>query len=96
MVSNEKIKIFKRRFYKSKFVYFIFLFLFAFFLGPGGKKHKDETIEQTTIRECEEEVEIKPLRLQKKGILDFHFIDKPSYSNRCHVFICDEYQGKTF
>ena len=62
--------------------------------GPGGKKMGNETIEETAVRECIEEVNIKPLKIEKKGVLDFHFVDKSSYSNRCHVYICHQYEGE--
>lgn len=61
--------------------------------GFGGKVEKDETIEQTAIREMQEESGLRVFDLQKIGILDFEFIDEPSWNQQVHFFITQKYQG---
>ncbi len=39
--------------------------------GAGGKQKDGETIEETAIRECQEEINITPKKLEKVAIINF-------------------------
>ena len=41
--------------------------------GVGGKPETDETIEQTAIRECQEEIRVVPKNLKLVATLNFYF-----------------------
>lgn len=61
--------------------------------GPGGKVKPDEGIEAGAIRECQEEVSMTPLELEKVAIHDFRlFEETPDIF--AHVFICRKWEGK--
>ena len=62
--------------------------------GVGGKPDGEETIEQTTVRECQEEIGVTPLSFRDVAVLDFVFPeDKGDWNQRVHVYICDQWQG---
>ena len=57
--------------------------------GVGGKQETPERIEQTAIRECDEECGVKiesEEKLRKCGIIEFRFVDQPTWNNECHVY----------
>jgi 8-oxo-dGTP diphosphatase len=56
--------------------------------APGGRQEKGETLEQTAVRECQEEVGLTPLGLVFAGRLDFAFTD--GYSLQAHVFTASD------
>src|SRR6267378_3523397 len=41
--------------------------------GAGGKPEPGETIEETAVRECREEINVTPIQLSLMGILNFYF-----------------------
>ena len=59
--------------------------------APGGRQEKGETLEQTAIRETQEEVGLTPMGLAHAGRLDFAFTD--GYSLQAHVFTATDAQG---
>jgi len=59
--------------------------------APGGRQEKGETLEQTAIRETQEEVGLTPMGLAPAGRLDFAFTD--GYSLQAHVFTATDAQG---
>lgn len=64
--------------------------------GVGGKPDQGETIEQTAIRECQEEIVVAPTSLSKVAIIDFYFPpDKEilGFNQQAHVFLCDAWEG---
>ena len=64
--------------------------------GPGGKVLEGETIKQAMVREVGEEigVVIDPAKLKKISENHFNFIDKPEWSQICHVFEAREWRGE--
>jgi len=58
--------------------------------GFGGKQEPGETIEQTAIRECEEESGLKPTKLEKVAELDF----VADYDLYGHIFLATEWEGE--
>lgn len=60
--------------------------------APGGRQEKGETLEQTAVRECQEEVGLTPRGLIFAGRLDFDFID--GYSLQAHVYTACDCMGE--
>jgi 8-oxo-dGTP diphosphatase/2-hydroxy-dATP diphosphatase len=60
--------------------------------GFGGKVLPTETIEEAARREVQEEAGIEVKDLNKMGILDFIFTDRPEVLE-VHVFRSDEFSG---
>lgn len=60
--------------------------------GPGGKIDAGESAEEAVIRECEEELRIRPLNPVKMGELCFAMTHIPDI--HCHVFMAEEYDGE--
>src|SRR6266571_4319939 len=67
-----------------------------YLLGIGGKVKKGETIEDGVIREMAEEVNVKPLSLEKVGVLNFYFphIENESWNQQVHVFTTELWEGE--
>jgi 8-oxo-dGTP diphosphatase/2-hydroxy-dATP diphosphatase len=61
--------------------------------GFGGKLKAGENIEQAAKRETAEECGIKITELEKMGILDFEFENKPGILE-VHLFDIKEFSGK--
>ncbi|EFJ27207.1 hypothetical protein SELMODRAFT_5768, partial [Selaginella moellendorffii] len=64
----------------------------GYFNGFGGKVEDGETIEQAAARELEEEAGITPTKMDKRGILTFHFDDKP-VPWEVHVYHVEHFVG---
>lgn len=69
--------------------------------GFGGKvgdkpEFKDESIEESLVREGLEEFGVTVLNPEKRGIILFIFYDDLGQENRvrCHVFFADEFEGE--
>lgn len=61
--------------------------------GPGGKKHQDESIEESARREVKEETDIVMKDIKKAGELEFIFVDNEKDNFLTHVFICRDFDG---
>ena len=63
--------------------------------GVGGKSEANETIVQTAIRECQEEIGVKPVRLQHVATLNFYFPkSKSDWDQQVSVFTSYKWQGE--
>jgi mutator protein MutT len=60
--------------------------------GVGGKADEGETIEETAIRECQEEIGVTPTNLKKVG--ELHFFDLPHVEHYCHVYVAETWEGE--
>lgn len=63
--------------------------------GVGGKIEPGETIEQTLLRETNEEITVTPMHYWK--VAEHSFVqsaDKEPWSINMHVFVCDEWHGE--
>jgi 8-oxo-dGTP pyrophosphatase MutT (NUDIX family) len=62
--------------------------------GVGGKPNEGESIDQTAIRECQEEINVTPILLSKAAELSFYFPKtKPKWDQQVTVYRCDEWKG---
>ena len=61
--------------------------------GFGGKVLSHESIEEATLRECEEEIQIKPKNIEKVATIEFHIPTK-HYHTVAHVFMAEEWEGE--
>jgi len=62
--------------------------------GVGGKPKDGETIEQTMVRETEEEILVTPTNFWQVAQLDFYFVDKPEWNQRVLVYLADEWKNE--
>jgi mutator protein MutT len=62
--------------------------------GVGGKPEPGETIEQTAIRECEEEIEVIPGEFAQVATLNFYFPStKADWNQQVIVYLCSKWRG---
>lgn len=59
--------------------------------GVGGKLNDNETVEQAAIRECQEEINVTPLELDKVGLLNF--LDQTMGEMIVSIFISRQWEG---
>ncbi len=66
------------------------------FNGVGGKIESDETIEQALVRECQEEINVTPLKYEKVAEHDFVGKNKDGskWQMYVHVYFCDKWEGE--
>ncbi len=65
--------------------------------GVGGKPDSNEPIENTAVRECEEEIEVTPLNLEHVATLDFYFPPEKSalgWDQQVVVYFSDKWDGE--
>lgn len=61
--------------------------------GAGGKLEAGETVEQAMARETWEELGVKVLSAQPRGVLQIYFQHEPSWDAHVHVFVVREWEG---
>lgn len=64
--------------------------------GVGGKVGEGETIEAAALRELNEEIGVVAslAEIEKLGVLNFHFKDKPEWDQQMHIFLIKNWQGE--
>ncbi|MBT4334856.1 8-oxo-dGTP diphosphatase [bacterium] len=62
--------------------------------APGGKLEDNETIEESAIRETEEEIGIKVFNLKPMGIIEFVAPEKKDNESKCYIFTTTKYEGE--
>lgn len=62
--------------------------------GVGGKPDSGETIEQTAIRETQEEIEVTPKDMELVAVLDFYFLNKPELSQQVVAYLSKDWDGE--
>lgn len=63
--------------------------------GVGGKLEAGETLEQATIRECQEEIGVTPRTFTAVAELDFiQDVDENPWHMYVYAYLCDEWQGE--
>lgn len=63
--------------------------------GVGGKPDPGETIEQTAIRECQEEINVTPVKTKQVAELTFLFDgDKAGWNQVVTVYTCKNWSGE--
>lgn len=65
--------------------------------GVGGKidpEKGDKNIDDTAIRETEEEIGVKVKDLEKVAVLKFYFPYKQAWNQNVHVFLVKNWQGE--
>lgn len=63
--------------------------------GVGGKPDVGESISQTAIRECQEEIKVTPTGIKHVATLDFHFPkNKSDWDQQVIVYTCSEWDGE--
>lgn len=61
--------------------------------GVGGKIEQNETVEQSMIREAEEEIGVIPRQYESVAYLEFDFPDGMP-DMRAHVYLCTSWDGE--
>jgi len=63
--------------------------------GIGGKQDHMEEIEQTAVRECFEEINVRVGidALKKHGIISFFYEGNPGWDNECHIYTTTQWEG---
>lgn len=60
--------------------------------GVGGKLEADETIEQATIRECQEEIGVTPTHMECFAVHHFKF-EEQTDDLIVHAYLCWDWEG---
>lgn len=62
--------------------------------GVGGKPIEGESIDQTALRETQEEIEVVPKNMKVVAILDFYFLNNPDWSQQVIAYISKDWDGE--
>ena len=61
--------------------------------GVGGKPNPGENIDQTAIRETQEEIGVTLKHAEVRAVLDFYFPDNPDWSQQVIVYFSKSWEG---
>lgn len=61
--------------------------------GVGGKSNIDEKIDDTAVRETQEEIGVTPKNIKQVASLDFFFQDNPDWDQQVLVYTTSEWDG---
>lgn len=62
--------------------------------GVGGKLEPGESLEEATIRECQEEINVTPIAFRPVAELDFYWPDKDIDQHMyVYAYVCDSWSG---
>jgi len=63
--------------------------------GVGGKLEPGESLEEATIRECQEEISVTPIAFHAVAELDFYWPEKDENQHMyVYAYICDAWDGE--
>ena len=62
--------------------------------GVGGKPELNENIQDTAIRETQEEIGIIPKNISQVATLDFYYKNNPEWDQQVLVFISNSWKGE--
>ena len=63
--------------------------------GVGGKQKGNETVRETAMRECKEEIGVKPLKFNEVATLIFTSAGyKEDFGQQVLVFMCTSWEGE--
>ncbi len=62
--------------------------------GVGGKPEGNEIIPATMVRECQEEIKVRPTSFEQTAIIDFYFLHQPAWNQQVVVFLVSKWHGK--
>jgi len=64
--------------------------------GVGGKfdSQKDKNIDDTALREVEEEIGVKAVKMEKVGIFSFYFPGKEEWNQDVHLYLINSWKGE--
>ncbi|CAN5671805.1 hypothetical protein BH23PAT1_BH23PAT1_5160 [soil metagenome] len=61
--------------------------------GVGGKPEPGESISQAAIRECQEEIAVTPVIIDKVAEIDFFYTKSEAQDQRVIVYLCKKWLG---
>lgn len=64
--------------------------------GVGGKfnSEKDKNIDETALREIEEEIGVKATKIEKAGLFSFYFPNKKEWNQDVHLYLVNTWEGE--
>jgi ADP-ribose pyrophosphatase YjhB (NUDIX family) len=61
--------------------------------GVGGKPNPGENIDQTAVRETQEEIDVTLKDIEVRAVLDFYFSNNPDWSQQVIVYFSKSWDG---
>lgn len=62
--------------------------------GVGGKADPGESAQAAAIRECSEEIGVRPINPRMVGSIKFYEKTDPSFGHHAHIFLAEKWEGK--